>query len=404
MDAWTPAPPPPSSSRQLDAKGSGRAASATDPAMNGVHAVADCAVALPVRRSARCAARGAAAAPRASAAKGSRERAAFPFRIGIPVPQPRTSTPAVRTPERPRSGRRPGARRSRPREDDGQAAGTARRLTRWPPHRIVPATPFQRSPSGPEDRSAAMQPTREKRRRRAVARPLLPVPLFALAFGCGGGAQPPAEGGGAATAEWSAEYEALSLLGEELHAPELAEERRIELERQLEEARAAYERDPNDADAIIWLGRRTAYLGRYREAIAIFTEGIAKHPGAARMYRHRGHRLITVRAFAAAIAALERAAALVRGKPDGLAPDGMPNAYGRPTSTLQSNIWYHLGLAYYLAGEGERALEAFRACMEVAANPDMHVAAADWLYVTLRGLGRDAEAAAVLEPITADMQ
>lgn len=249
-----------------------------------------------------------------------------------------------------------------------------------------------------------MQPTRGKRRRRAVVRPLLPVPLFALAFGCGSGAQPPAEGGGAAAAEWSADYEALSLLGEELRAPELAEERRIELERQLAEARAAYERDPTDADAIIWLGRRTAYLGRYREAIAIFTEGIEKHPADARMYRHRGHRFITVRQFDDAIADLRQAAELVRGRPDEVEPDGQPNEYNIPTSTLQSNIWYHLGLAYYLSGDFERALEAYRACMEVATNPDMHVATADWLYMTLRRLGRDEEAAAVLEPITADMR
>jgi len=228
--------------------------------------------------------------------------------------------------------------------------------------------------------------------------------LVAIAAGCAGGAPPANDEGATRVTEWTEDHEAISLLGEELRAPVLPEERRIELERQLDEARAAYERDPTDADAIIWLGRRTAYLGRYREAIAIFTEGIAKHPGDARMYRHRGHRLITVRAFDAAIADLERAAALVRGKPDEIEPDGMPNAYGLPTSTLQSNIWYHLGLAYYLTGEFEQALEAFRACMEVATNPDMHVAAADWLYMTLRRLGRDAEAAAVLEPITADMQ
>ena len=230
-------------------------------------------------------------------------------------------------------------------------------------------------------------------------------PLLAVvAAGCAGGAAPADGDAAPMAAEWTEDYEAISLLGEELRAPELPEERRIELERQLAEARAAYERDPTDADAIIWLGRRTAYLGRYREAIAIFTEGIAKHPGDARMYRHRGHRFITVREFDAAIADLERAAALVRGKPDEVEPDGMPNAYGIPTSTLQSNIWYHLGLAYYLEGEFEEALEAFRACMEVATTPDMHVATADWLYMTLRRLGRDEEAAAVLEPITADMQ
>src|SRR5688572_25663821 len=56
-----------------------------------------------------------------------------------------------------------------------------------------------------------------------------------------------------------------------------------EREEALARARAEYEKNPNDAEAIIWLGRRTAYLGRYQEAIEIFSEGIRKHPRDARM-------------------------------------------------------------------------------------------------------------------------
>ena len=122
------------------------------------------------------------------------------------------------------------------------------------------------------------------------------------------------------------------------------------------------------------------------------------------MYRHRGHRYITVRRFDDAVADLEHAAHLIEGMPDQVEPDGAPNAAGIPTSTLHTNIYYHLGLAHYLNGDFERALDAYRACMDAAANNDMHVATADWLYMTLRRLGRDEEAAAVLEPITPDME
>src|SRR5690606_8383587 len=89
--------------------------------------------------------------------------------------------------------------------------------------------------------------------------------------------------------------EALSLLGQPLFAPAIDGDARRRMEAQLAEARAAYERQPNDADAIIWLGRRLAYLGYYRDAIEVFSEGIAKHPDDARFYRHRGHRFITTR-------------------------------------------------------------------------------------------------------------
>jgi hypothetical protein len=122
------------------------------------------------------------------------------------------------------------------------------------------------------------------------------------------------------------------------------------------------------------------------------------------MYRHRGHRFITVREFNKAIADLEHAASLIRNRPDEVEPDGAPNPYNIPTSTLNANIWYHLGLAYYLKGDFPNALRAYRQCMKFSTNDDMLCATADWLYMTLRRLGKHDEAQAVLNPIRADMK
>jgi tetratricopeptide (TPR) repeat protein len=198
--------------------------------------------------------------------------------------------------------------------------------------------------------------------------------------------------------------EALSLLGRPLFAPELAPETRRDLELRLAEARASYERDPVNADAIIWLGRRLAYLGEYRAAIEMFSEGIAKHPTDARLLRHRGHRYITTRQLSRAIADLERAAELANGLPDEVEPDGQPNRFDTPVSTLHSNIWYHLALAHYLRHDFDRAEAVWRRAVAVSPNDDMLVASTDWLYMTLRRLGRVAEAAEVLERITPDMR
>ncbi len=156
-------------------------------------------------------------------------------------------------------------------------------------------------------------------------------------------------------------------------------------------------------DAAIWLGRRTAYLARFRDAIAIYSAAIAKHPGDARLYRHRGHRYITVREFDKAIDDLSKAASLVRDKPDEVEPDGQPNAKNIPTGTLQTNIYYHLGLAHYLKGDFKQAANAYHRCMALSKNPDMQVATAHWQYMTLRRLNRPEEAKNVLEPITATM-
>jgi tetratricopeptide (TPR) repeat protein len=175
------------------------------------------------------------------------------------------------------------------------------------------------------------------------------------------------------------------------------------MEARLAEARAAYERNPRDADAAIWLGRRTAYLGRFAEAIDIYTRGLRQHPRDARFLRHRGHRLITLRRFREAAADLSRAARLVRGRADEVEPDGIPNERNTPTSTLQSNIWYHLGLAHYLLGDFPAALSAYRECLKVSRNPDMLVATSHWLYMTLRRAGREREAARVLDQITPEM-
>jgi len=198
--------------------------------------------------------------------------------------------------------------------------------------------------------------------------------------------------------------ETRSLLGQPLYAPELPLETRQRLEAQLDTARLAYEARPENADAIIWYGRRLAYLGQYRAAVDLFGEGIRKHPRDARFYRHRGHRLITLRRFGDAVRDLERAARLVRGRPDEVEPDGQPNAAGVPLTTLQGNIYYHLGLAYYLRGEFLRAAPAFRAALSLARNDDARVAAADWLYTSLRRASRTAEAEAVLEPFQPGMR
>ena len=133
-------------------------------------------------------------------------------------------------------------------------------------------------------------------------------------------------------------------------------------------------------------------MGNYKVAIKIFTDGIANFPKDARFYRHRGHRLITIRCFNEAIKDFETAAKLIKGKPDEIEPDGLPNARNTPTSTLQSNIFYHLGLAYYLKGDFKKALKAYQNCEKVSTNPDMLVAAKHWLYMTLRRLGKVKEA------------
>ena len=198
--------------------------------------------------------------------------------------------------------------------------------------------------------------------------------------------------------------EATSLLGRKLASPALTPESRARMEAQLATATAEWEKNRGSVDAMIWVGRRTAYLGRFRDAIALYSEAIKSHPNDARLYRHRGHRYLTVREIDLAIADFEKAVSLITATgaaPDEVEPDGQPNARNTPTSTLHSNIYYHLALGYYLKRDFVRAADAWRKARDVVRNADNLVAASNWLYLSLRRAGQAEAAAAVLLPIDA---
>ena len=164
-------------------------------------------------------------------------------------------------------------------------------------------------------------------------------------------------------------------------------------------AQVAYDRAPQDRDALIWLGRRIAYTGAYQRAIDLYTLGLERHPDSPFLLRHRGHRYLSIRDTQRARADLERAWAVARSQPDMVEPDGQPNARGIPTSSLQSNIRYHLALAYFLDGDFALAEPIWAEDARVATNLDQRVAATYWWVLTLAHLGRRAQVAEVLAPI-----
>lgn len=169
-----------------------------------------------------------------------------------------------------------------------------------------------------------------------------------------------------------------------------------------DEAKSTYEANSQDVEALIWYGRRTAYLGQYREAIGIYSLGIEQFPNEARLYRHRGHRYISIREYDKAIADFEKAARLIEGTPNEIEPDGMPNARDIPVSTLHGNIWYHLGLAYYLTHDYEKAYTAYLRCRESGDLYDNIVSSTHWLYMIQQRLDNPTKADSLLAPINRD--
>ena len=189
-------------------------------------------------------------------------------------------------------------------------------------------------------------------------------------------------------------YEAISLLGEKLVSPAPD---KASLDRYAE-ARRKLAQEPSEEN-FIGLGRQAANAGRFREAIKAFSDGLAQYPQSYRLLRHRGHRYITIRQFVRAIDDLERAAELAKGKPLEIEPDSLPSKSDRPLSNTHYNIYYHLGLAYFLAGEYPFAAHAFRDGLTWAKNDDSVIAATGWLYLTLRRMKLDQEAREALAAV-----
>jgi tetratricopeptide (TPR) repeat protein len=98
------------------------------------------------------------------------------------------------------------------------------------------------------------------------------------------------------------------------------------------------------------------------------------------LYRHRGHRFLSQWRFEDAAADFTLASRLI--------PENW-------------DVWYHLGLSYFLLGNYEKAAWAYKVCYDMDDDPYPRIAVTDWYYMTLRRLGRHEEAKSILEPIAA---
>jgi len=194
--------------------------------------------------------------------------------------------------------------------------------------------------------------------------------------------------------------ETVTLLGDTLMSPEIKEGKSLD---QFKLAQNNYFRDQENPEMLIWYGRRVAYLGYFKEAIKIYTLGIEKFPYDARFYRHRGHRYISTRQYDNAINDFKRALELVDGKEDQIEPDGLPNSKNIPLSTLHGNIWYHLGLAYYLKNDMNNAAKSFSDRSVTHKFDDNIVSSAHWLYMIYRRQNKIEQSNSIVENISKDM-
>ncbi len=190
-----------------------------------------------------------------------------------------------------------------------------------------------------------------------------------------------------------------NLMGEELPPKQLISDAKQKLEANLSEAKSNLDANPDSLELIIWYGRRLAYLGRYLDAIDVYSSGLEKFPTSYKLRRHRGHRYISTRQLDKAIEDFEMAAYYSVNAPNEVEPDGIPNKLNKPLGNDKFNIWYHYGLAHYLSGRYDKAISAYKKCMEFSDNDDLLAATTYWLFMTYKKIGNPELANSLLESI-----
>jgi tetratricopeptide (TPR) repeat protein len=182
------------------------------------------------------------------------------------------------------------------------------------------------------------------------------------------------------------------------------------------------------SDRYLSAGLLKSYFGKFEEAVDFYSTGVSAGVADAHVFRHRGHRYLTLRRFEDAVRDLRRARDLLDYAPFELDVERKDverfllnetltmassvelrrtynaNAADKEllhgdTNSLNSSVHYHLGVAEYLCNRLPEALKAFRDATEHNVSIAGHVARLDWTYLTLRGLGQNAEADQFLSAI-----
>ncbi len=140
-------------------------------------------------------------------------------------------------------------------------------------------------------------------------------------------------------------------------------------------AESALAAEPRNLERIIQVGLAHAAIRQYREAIRVFTRGLAIAPAHPLLYRWRGHRYLSVRELDSAVTDLTQ---------------------GRQLDSASYDIWYHLGVARFVRAEFPAAAEAFSQAQRLAPNNNEIAGATDWLWMSLSRAGRATDAQAAL--------
>src|ERR1043165_1902435 len=165
--------------------------------------------------------------------------------------------------------------------------------------------------------------------------------------------------------------ETISFLGKPLFAKSIDSATLAKADSAIKAIRSKTELNEEDYIAI---GRNLVSIYHFKEAVAIFSEGLKKFPNSFKLYRHRGHRYLNLRQPEKAIADLTKAKELIQNEPETWEYD----AAGKPTATYQHQIWYHIGLYHFLKREYAAAATAYEKSLLYTKEGNNIAGASDW--------------------------
>ncbi|HAB38684.1 MAG TPA: hypothetical protein DCE52_11930 [Rhodobacteraceae bacterium] len=203
----------------------------------------------------------------------------------------------------------------------------------------------------------------------------------------------------------------ISLLGKELYFSlpddEASIKSREEMTAMVEASLFDMEKDPSNPVHYGCAGFHTWSLNDLQGSLAIFDKGTENCPDSHELYWLKTLLKTTMRDLPGAIADAECAVALIKDKPDHgfdmrifMYPD--PRRYY--PSSVHYVIWYHLGMAYYLNGELEKAKDAYIKSGEFIYGNSSLISRSCWFYPVLRELGEHDQAEALMADIDDDIR
>jgi tetratricopeptide (TPR) repeat protein len=199
-------------------------------------------------------------------------------------------------------------------------------------------------------------------------------------------------------------YQAISLLGDTLWTLPVDPKQGPKLVEQLQIARNRNAVEIPPAGDQMLLARRTAEMGRIREAVGLLSKTAQVHFNNPRVFRQRGELLLFLRQFELARSDFQRAGALMIGKPGYAETVDLEGGTAVQLTTVQYQTSLHLGVALYLLGNYVPSRDALVEAVKQAASDDDLAQAAIWLFFASRRIGTGAAAAEVLRALGPDLQ